>query len=71
MVGGGPAGVMLRPRPADFRAHMAAGHTDAQLNDWIVSGVDGTGMPAFGQQLSQEDIWHVVNFIRGFAPPGR
>ncbi len=69
--GDGPAGIMLRPRPADFREHMAAGHTDAQLNDWIVNGVDGTSMPAFGQQLSQEDIWHVVNYIRGFAQPSR
>ena len=68
--GDGPAGIMLRPRPADFRAHMAAGHTDPQLYGWVREGVDGTAMPAFGDKLSEEEIWHVVNFIRTFAPGG-
>lgn len=66
--GDGPAGFTLRPRPADFRLHMAAGHTDAQLFGWIQGGVDGTGMPAFADQLTDEEIWHVVNYIRAFAP---
>jgi copper transport protein len=67
--GDGPAGFTLRPRPADFRIHMAAGHTDAQLFDWVQDGVDGTAMPAFGGQLSEEEIWHVINYIRTFAEP--
>jgi len=69
--GDGPAGVMLRPRPADFRLHMAAGHTDAELFDWIAQGVDGTGMPAFRGNLTDEEIWNVVNYIRSFAPTSR
>ena len=69
--GDGPAGVTLRPLPADFRLHMAAGHTDAQLYAWIAGGVDGTGMPAFGRQLASEDIWHLVNYIRTFAASER
>jgi mono/diheme cytochrome c family protein len=65
--GDGPAGFLLHPPPADLRVHMAAGHTDAQLFDWITHGVSGTGMPAFGQKLSREDIWNVINYIRTFA----
>ncbi len=62
---------MLRPRPADFRVHMAPGHTDTQLFDWIAHGVAGTGMPAFGENLTEEQIWDVINYIRTFAPPRR
>ena len=57
---------MLRPRPAGFRVHMAAGHTDAQLFAWISEGVDGTAMPAIRAQLSSEGIWHSGNFIKTF-----
>lgn len=67
--GDGPAGLALRPRPADFRVHMAAGHTDAQLFDWVTNGVEGTAMPAFKDQLSPEDRWHVINYLRTFADP--
>ena len=65
--GDGPAGRLLRPRPADFRLHMDEGHTDAQLYAWVAGGVDGTAMPAFGDTLSEEEIWHVVNYIRTFG----
>lgn len=67
--GDGPEGRLLRPRPADFRVHMAAGHTDRQLFDWISEGVAGTAMPPFKGVLSEEDRWHVVNYIRAFAIP--
>ncbi len=67
--GDGPAGVTLRPRPADLRAHMAEGHTDEQLHEWVLEGVTGTAMPAFEGKLSREDIWNVVNYIRTFAGP--
>lgn len=66
--GDGPLAPSLRPRPADFRAHMAAGHTDGELFTWLSKGVPGTAMPPFEGQLSETERWHVVNFIRGFAP---
>ena len=65
--GDGLAGRVLRPRPADFRIHMAAGHTDQELFNWISNGVDGTAMPAFGNQFSEQQRWDVINYIRGFA----
>ncbi|MCC6176982.1 MAG: copper resistance protein CopC [Chloroflexi bacterium] len=67
--GDGPLAATLRPRPADFRVHMAAGHTDGELFAWISRGVPGTSMPAFEGQLSEADRWNTINYIRGFAPP--
>ncbi|MGE3268514.1 MAG: copper resistance protein CopC [Chloroflexota bacterium] len=66
--GDGPLAASLRPRPADFRVHMAAGHTDGELFTWLSKGVPGTAMPPFESQISENDRWHLINFIRGFAP---
>jgi len=68
--GDGPAGLALNPRPADFRAHLAAGHTDGQLFDWITNGFRGTAMPPFKDQLSEEDRWSVLNYIQQTFGPG-
>ncbi|MCA1644852.1 MAG: copper resistance protein CopC [Chloroflexi bacterium] len=65
--GDGPLSRTLQPRPADFRVHMAAGHTDRQLFDWVTRGIDATAMPAFGDQVSEQERWDVINYIRGFA----
>jgi copper transport protein len=67
--GDGPVGLTLNPRPADLTAHAVPGvHTDAQLFDWITNGYSSSRMPAFGQRLSDNDRWDLVNFIRTFAP---
>ncbi len=65
--GNGPAAAALRPRPADLRVHMAAGHTDGQLFDWITNGFPGTAMPAFKDSLTEKERWDAINFIRTFA----
>jgi copper transport protein len=62
--GDGPLGIGLNPRPADFRTHLAAGHTDAQLYDWLSNGVPGTAMPKFASELSETDRWNVLNYIK-------
>lgn len=66
--GDGPGGARLNPRPADFQVHMREGHTDPQLFSWVTTGVDGTGMPAFKERLTEDQIWTVINFIHTFAP---
>ncbi len=66
--GDGPAAAGLNPRPADLRIHMAAGHTDGQLFNWISDGFTGTAMPAFKKSLSEDDRWHVINFLRTLVP---
>jgi copper transport protein len=65
--GDGPLGRTLNPRPADFRIHMAAGHTDGELYDWLSNGVPGTAMPPFRDSLSENDRWNLINYIRKFA----
>ena len=61
--GNGPAGVNLRPQPADFLVHVPY-HGDTTIFGWISNGVQGTGMPAWGDQLSEEQRWDLVNFLR-------
>jgi mono/diheme cytochrome c family protein len=62
--GDGPAGLSLVPRPADFRTHLQAGHTDAQLFDWVSNGFPGSAMPAWKNNLGEEDRWNVINYIK-------
>jgi copper transport protein len=62
--GDGPAGLALSPRPADFGDGHLNIHPDGDLYYWIRNGIDGTAMPAFGEQLSSEDTWHLVNYLR-------
>ena len=67
--GDGPIGVTLNPQPADLSQHAIPGvHADAQLFEWITNGFPGSRMPAFRTALSDTDRWHLVNFIRTFAP---
>jgi mono/diheme cytochrome c family protein len=44
-------------------------HPDAQLYDWVTNGFRGSVMPAFKDQLSDEERWHLVNYIRTLAQP--
>jgi copper transport protein len=68
--GDGPVGLTLNPPPADLTIHTAPGvHPDAQLYDWITNGFRGSVMPAFREQLSDEERWHLVNYIRTLAQP--
>jgi mono/diheme cytochrome c family protein len=61
--GDGPLARTLNPRPADLRVHTSQ-HTEGQLWVWISDGVPGTAMPAFASSLSEEDRWHLVNYLR-------
>ena len=68
--GDGPVGLTLRLPPADLSQHAVPGvHSDGQLFEWISRGYPGSVMPAFEDQLSEQDRWHLVNFIRTLAPP--
>jgi copper transport protein len=61
--GDGPQAATLRPPPADIRLHLPL-HDDTELFWFIENGVPGTAMPAWGGELSDEDIWNVINFMR-------
>lgn len=62
--GDGPAAATLPGLPADFTIPHFATHTDGQVFEWIKNGKPGTAMPAFGDQLSEEEIWQVITYLR-------
>lgn len=68
--GDGPAAVGLTKKPADLRLHVPM-HSDGQLYWWITVGVSGSAMPPFGDRLSEEERWHVVNYLRVLALSAR
>jgi mono/diheme cytochrome c family protein len=43
---------------------LRGGHSDRELYRAIATGIGGTPMAAFGDALSAEDIWHLVNYLR-------
>lgn len=67
--GDGVLAVTLNPRPADLAIHTVPGaHTDGELFSWISDGFSSTAaMPAFRTVLSDEERWHLVNYIRTFG----
>ena len=68
-LGDGPAGLLLNPRPADLQQHMIPGvHTDAQIFDWITDGYPASAMPPYRDTLTEEQRWHVLNYIRTLVP---
>ena len=62
-LGDGPSGVALLPPPADLVVHVPL-HGDADLFRFIREGIPNTGMAPQGGNLTEEQIWHVVNHIR-------
>lgn len=61
--GDGPSAADLDPQPTDFRLHTPL-HTDVQFYNFIADGYPGSAMPAWRDELSEEDIWNLVNFLR-------
>jgi putative copper resistance protein D len=61
--GDGPAAAGLLQQPADLSAAHTADHTPGDIFWWVTHGL-GLAMPAFGDRLSVEDRWHLVNFVR-------
>ncbi|MPZ22399.1 MAG: c-type cytochrome [Dehalococcoidia bacterium] len=61
--GDGPLADELRPPPANFLVHVPF-HTDGTLYAWITHGIPGTAMPAWREELTDEERWHLVNYLR-------
>lgn len=76
--GDGPQAARLTTTPADLTTHVSQ-HLDAELYRMISQGVRGTAMPPFAGRLSEEERWHLINYIRtldayrqaGQSPPSR
>ena len=68
-----PKGLDLNPYPLDLTVHVPQ-HADGVLFNFINGGVPGSAMRAWGQgdgSLSEEQIWHIVNFLRTLTPVDR
>ena len=65
--GDGPAADGLSVRPSDLRIHVPF-HTDAELFAFATRGLSGTPMPGFAQELSAEDRWNLINYLRSRWP---
>lgn len=66
--GKGPGGAKLNPAPRNFKHHGFWRHrTEGELFWVIKHGSPGTGMIGFGQVLSDEEIWALIQYERTFA----
>jgi len=65
--GDGPAARGLSRAPADLTAQHTADHTAGDLFWWVTHGIRGSSMPGFGDRLSEEDRWDLINFLRALA----
>lgn len=65
--GDGPAGLSLKPRPANFHDAERMDHaTPLRLYHALRFGIEDTGMPSF-VALSEDDLWALAHFVRTMA----
>lgn len=65
--GDGPLEARLSTKPADLTAPHAALHTAGDLFWWLTYGKPQTDMPGFAHEMTPEQRWDVVNFLRAFS----
>jgi mono/diheme cytochrome c family protein len=63
--GNGPAAAGLSLKPPDYGNGHLDIHTDGDIFYWIQNGISqGSPMPAFKDKLTDDQIWHLVNYVR-------
>lgn len=68
--GDGPLAATLDPPPLDLVIHVPL-HPDDALFGFVFNGIEGTGMPAFGDRYGELDTWHIINFIQTLPEAAR
>ena len=61
----GPVSTKFIPTPDLTNAELQKQRTDGYWHSYIVVG--GAVMPAYGEALSSQEAWHLVNFLRSIA----
>ncbi len=61
----GPVATKFIPTPDLTNADLQKQRTDGYWHSYIVAG--GAVMPAYGEALSSEEAWHIVNYLRSLA----
>jgi mono/diheme cytochrome c family protein len=65
---GGPGNDLTPPAPDLTGKTFKHGSTDGEIFNTIKNGVaPDFNMGAFGDQLKDEDVWNVVNYVRSLA----
>ena len=67
-LGDGPDAAGLNPPPAKLPQHVPL-HSDGDIFAFIEGGFPGTAMPAFRGTLTEEQMWHLVNYLRTLKTP--
>jgi hypothetical protein len=58
----------LDPAPRNFQHHGFWRHRTEGEIFWVIkNGSGGTGMVGFGGQLTDEEIWSIIPYMRSFA----
>ncbi len=65
--GDGPGGAGLPRRPADLTAPHTGQHTAGDLYWWVSHGIPAAGMPPFASELSPDERWDAINFLRALS----
>jgi putative copper export protein/mono/diheme cytochrome c family protein/peroxiredoxin len=65
--GDGQAAASLPIKPADLTGAHLFHHGEGTLFWWVSHGIAGTPMPAFADQLSENQRWDLLNFLRAQA----
>lgn len=66
--GDGPAAGQLNPSPRNFHHHGFWRHRTEGEIFWVIKhGSPGTAMVGFGSQLTDEEIWTVIHYLRTLA----
>lgn len=68
--GDGPVAASLNPPPADFASGHTDTHPDGDLYYWILNGIDDTQMPPWEDEFSNDEVWHLVNYVRRLSAQG-
>lgn len=62
-------GTVLRPRTIKRRENLRAGSLPRDVYRTIATGLDGTGMPMFGESASQQELWDVIAYVDAMWTP--
>ncbi len=62
-LGDGPDAAGLVPAPADLSLHVPL-HPESDTYVFIAQGFPGTAMPGWAEELSDEQIWDLVSYLR-------
>ena len=63
--GDGPQAKGLNPPPADLLVHIPL-HSEAELFRIINDGIANTAMPSFEEKFSDDERWHLINYLGVF-----